>query len=89
MGHQIFFSMTKKMHHALPGDAIHLSELKVGIYKEVISEHAVRNHLDHGFVIIHAPQPLPMVSHDRKSGPWSWHCHVDLTNPNRTSGTPS
>ncbi len=34
-------------------------------------------------VIIHDPQPLPMIHHYRKNGPWIWRCHVDLSNPNR------
>ena len=78
-----FFSITKKMHNALQGDAINLIELKTEIYEDVVYENAVRNHLDHDFVIIHDPQPLPMINHYRKSGPWIWRCHIDLTNPNR------
>ena len=78
-----FFSITKKMHNALQGDAINLTELKMEIYEDVIYENAVRNQLNHDFVIIHDPQPLPMICHYRKAGPWIWRCHVDLTNPNR------
>jgi trehalose synthase len=78
-----FFSITKKMHNALQGDAINLTELKMEIYEDVVYENAVRNDLDHDFVIIHDPQPLPMINHYRKSGPWIWRCHIDLTNPNR------
>jgi trehalose synthase len=78
-----FFSITKKMHNALQGDAINLTELKMEIYEDVVYENAVRNHLNHDFVIIHDPQPLPMINHYRKSGPWIWRCHIDLTNPNR------
>jgi trehalose synthase len=78
-----FFSITKKMHNALQGDAINLTALKMEIYEDVVYENAVRNHLDHDFVVIHDPQPLPMINHYRKSGPWIWRCHIDLTNPNR------
>ncbi len=79
-----FFSITKKMHNALQGSDINLSERKCEIYEEVIYENAVRTHLDdHNFVIIHDPQPLPMVHHYKKQGPWIWRCHVDLTNRNR------
>jgi trehalose synthase len=54
------------------------------IYEEIICENAVRNHLDsHNMVIIHDPQPLPMISHYKKNGPWIWRCHVDLTKPNK------
>lgn len=78
-----FFSVTKKMHNALQGGQINLSELKREIYEGVVWENAVRNHLDHDRVIIHDPQPLPMISHYEKKGPWIWRCHVDLTEPNR------
>ena len=74
-----FFSITKKMHNALQGEKINLSKLKMRIYEEVIQENAVRNHLDHDMVIIHDPQPLPLIEHYRKRGPWIWRCHLDLT----------
>jgi len=78
-----FFSITKKMHNALQGADINLSERKCEIYEEVVCENAVRNHLDnHNFVIIHDPQPLPMIHHYKKRGPWIWRCHVDLSDPN-------
>ena len=79
-----FFSITKKMHNALQGGKINLSDRKIKIYEAIIHENAVRNHLeDHNMVIIHDPQPLPMIHHYRKNGPWIWRCHVDLSNPNR------
>jgi trehalose synthase len=79
-----FFSITKKMHNALQGDEINLSDRKMEIYEEVIYENAVRNHLEsHNMVIIHDPQPLPMINHYKKNGPWVWRCHIDLTNPNK------
>ncbi len=79
-----FFSITKKMHNALQGGMINLSDRKMRIYESVIYENAVRNHLEHhNMVIIHDPQPLPMIDHYRKNGPWIWRCHTDLSNPNR------
>ncbi|RJR36049.1 MAG: glycosyltransferase [Desulfobacteraceae bacterium] len=79
-----FFSITKKMHNALQGGPINLSDRKMEIYEDVIYENSIRNHLDgHNMVIIHDPQPLPMVTHYKKSGPWIWRCHVDLSNPNK------
>lgn len=54
------------------------------IYEEIIYENAIRNHLDtHNMVIIHDPQPLPMIQHYKKKGPWLWRCHIDLTNPDK------
>jgi trehalose synthase len=78
-----FFSITKKMHNALQGGEINLSDLKQEIYENVVYENAVRNHLTHDRVIIHDPQPLPMVKHYTKRGPWIWRCHIDLSNPNQ------
>jgi len=78
-----FFSVTKKMHNALQGGEINLSEMKKRIYESVVYENAVRNHLDHDRVIVHDPQPLPLINHYQKKGPWIWRCHVDLTRPNR------
>ena len=79
-----FFTITKKMHNALQGGEINLSDRKMEIYEEVIYENAIRNHLEnHNMVIIHDPQPLPMINHYKKDGPWIWRCHVDLSNLNR------
>jgi trehalose synthase len=74
-----FFSVTKKFHNALQGGEINLSDLEKDIYENVVYENVVRNHLDHDRVIIHDPQPLSMVEHYRKRGPWIWHCHIDPT----------
>jgi trehalose synthase len=82
-GRPDFFSITKKMHNALQGAEINLSELKQNIYEEVVFENAMRMHLDHDLVIVHHPQPLPLIGYFRKKAPWVWRCHVDLSNPNR------
>jgi trehalose synthase len=82
-GRPDFFSITKKMHNALQGDEINLSDLKQEVYEEVIYENAVRMHLDHDLVVVHDPQPLPLIRHFRKKAPWIWRCHVDLSNPHQ------
>jgi len=76
-----FFSITKKIHNALQGGSINLTKRKKEIFEDVIRENAIRNHLDHDIVIVNDPQPLPMIRHYRKRGPWIWRCHVDLTRP--------
>lgn len=81
-GRPDFFSITKKMHNALQGAPIHLTDLKQNIYEEVCFENAARMHLDHDFVVVHDPQPLPLVRFFRRKCPWVWRCHVELSNPN-------
>jgi trehalose synthase len=76
-----FFSITKKMHNALQGAEIDLSSIKKEIFEQVIYENSVRNFLDHDFVIVHDPQPLPLIDHYEKKRPWIWRCHLDLSQP--------
>lgn len=76
-----FFSITKKMHNALQGGEIDLSTIKKEIYEQVIYENSVRNFLEYDFVIVHDPQPLPLVEHYEKKCPWIWRCHIDLSRP--------
>jgi trehalose synthase len=80
-GRPDFFSITKKMHNALQGGEINLSDLKKNVYEEVVFENAARLHLDHDVVVIHDPQPLPMIRYFRKKAPWIWRCHIDLSRP--------
>ena len=74
-----FFSITKKIHNALQGAEIDLSEIKKKIFEAVIYENSVRNFLNHDFVIVHDPQPLPLIEHYEKKCPWIWRCHLDLS----------
>lgn len=76
-----FFSITKKMHNALQGGEIKLSKNKREIFEQVIYENAVRNRIDHDYVIIHDPQPLPVIQYFTKKCPWIWRCHIDLSEP--------
>lgn len=81
-GRHDFFTVTKQMHNALQGGEIDLNEGDRTTYEEVVYENAARMHLDHDLVIVHDPQPLPLIEHFRKKSPWIWRCHIDLTEPN-------
>ncbi len=77
-----YFSVTKKMHNALQGSSIDFSFFKRKIYEQVVFENAIRNQIDeYDFVIVHDPQPLPLIEHYKKNCPWIWRCHLDLTCP--------
>lgn len=79
-----FFGITKKMHNALQGGELHMTDMKLEIYEGIIHENAIRNHLDrHDMVVVHDPQPLPLITHYKRKGPWIWRCHIDLSNPHR------
>jgi trehalose synthase len=77
-----FFGVTKKLHNALQGVEINLSELKKQIYEEVIFHNALRMDIEADVVVVHDPQPLPLITHFRHTVPWVWRCHIDLSQPN-------
>jgi len=78
-----FFGVTKKIHNALQGGKINITERKFELLEHVIRENALRNHLGHDLVVIHDPQPLMMINEYRKRGPWVWVCHLDMSEPDR------
>ncbi|MFH1129638.1 MAG: glycosyltransferase [Patescibacteria group bacterium] len=77
-----FFAITKKFHNALQGSDIHLSKNKKTIYRETNRRFAMFNHLDHDLVVVHDPQPLPLIDFYKKKQPWIFRCHIDLSNSN-------
>ncbi|KXB00842.1 glycosyl transferase family 1 [candidate division MSBL1 archaeon SCGC-AAA259M10] len=82
IGSPDFFRVTKKFHNALQGDEIDLTDMKKKVYEETSEEFASFTHVDHDMVIVHDPQPLPLITCYRKRQPWIWRCHIDLSNPN-------
>ncbi len=82
-GSQEFFEITKSFHNALQGAKLNLSQRKKRIYLQVNENFSKFSHLDHDCIIIHDPQPLSIIQSYRKSQPWIWRCHIDLTNPHK------
>lgn len=76
-----FFTITKKFHNALQGEPMHFTERKRQLYLKANENFSTYTHIDHDCVIIHDPQPLPLVEFQKKRQPWIWRCHVDLSNP--------
>lgn len=77
-----FFTVTKKFHNALQGGQIDLTKRKRDLYEEVNRRFATYAQLDRDVVVVHDPQPLPLVRYLKKRQPWVWRCHIDLTDPN-------
>ena len=83
-GHQDFFNVTKKFHNSLQGEDIILSEDKKKIYIECNEINSIIMHIHPlDAIIIHDPQPLPLINFYKKTQPWIWRCHIDLSNPNK------
>jgi len=82
-GNPDFFTITKKFHNALQGGPLNLTDMKKSLYVEASQNFKVYTHIDHDCVIIHDPQPLPLVRCCKKKQPWIWRCHLDLTSPDK------
>ena len=78
-----FFTITKKFHNALQGDSINLSAIKKQLYVQTNETFCSYCHIDDDCVIVHDPQPLPIIKFYKKTQPWIWRCHVDLSEPNK------
>lgn len=83
-GNPDFFTITKKFHNALQGDRIHMTNLKKKIYEKMNRMNSKFTHISHhDCIIVHDPQPLPMIKNYRKTQPWMWRCHIDISRTNR------
>jgi len=82
VGSDDFFGVTKKFHNGLQGDRVNLTENKKRLYVQANESFSQYNHISrHDAVIIHDPQPLPIIRFYKKRQPWIWRCHIDLTSP--------
>jgi trehalose synthase len=76
-----FFTITKKFHNALQGEKINLSDQKKRIYYEANRRFSIFTHIEHDIVMVHDPQPLPLIDFYDKKQPWIFRCHIDLSSP--------
>jgi len=82
-GSPAFFDVTKSFHNAMQGGSIELNELKKSIYLDINQEYARFTRLNaYDCLVVHDPQPLPLINFCRKKEPWVWRCHIDITDPN-------
>jgi trehalose synthase len=76
-----FFAFTKDLHNGLQGQPLALDPAGVMLHREISNASAMQAPLgDFDVVIVHDPQPLPMIE-ARKRQTWIWCCHIDLSTP--------
>ncbi len=81
-GNHAFFDVTKKFHNMLQGGDLTVSEEELKRYLQVNEGFSKYTHIDHDCVIVHDPQPLPLIRFFKKRQPWVWRCHIDISEPN-------
>ncbi len=79
-GDNLFFETTKKIHNALQGSAETITKEMWEHHFAVNQKNAAGMDLDADAVLIHDPQPIPLITF-RKRGCWMWRCHIDVSNP--------
>lgn len=77
-----FFDITKKVHNALQGNPEKFTKEMWDYHKEVNVKNAEKMDFEADAVMIHDPQPAPLIQY-RKKGHWIWRCHIDLSNPQK------
>ena len=79
-GDSRFFDITKKIHNALQGNSETITKEMWQYHFEVNRKNAEGCQLDADAILIHDPQPSPLIEF-RKKGQWIWRCHIDVSNP--------
>jgi trehalose synthase len=81
-GDAAFYSVTKAFHNALQGQDQAITKEMLDVYAATNTANA--RDLSRGdLVLIHDPQPAPLIEHRPGKGKWVWRCHIDLSNPQR------
>ncbi len=80
-GNEEFFATTKAFHNALQGKEQRFTPSMLRTYQEVNKENAQRLPLVADYVIIHDPQPAPLIEYRPREGKWIWRCHIDISRP--------
>src|SRR2546423_935640 len=76
-----FFSFTKGIHNGLHGQVIAPAPEGTALHRHTAHANGARAKLEtYDVVIVHDPQPLPLVEL-RRQQKWIWCCHVDLSAP--------
>src|SRR5205809_5738200 len=75
-----FYDITKKIHNALQGMELDLSEQEKELFQEVARENAAQL-TDADVILAHDPQAVALrhFAKDPRRATWVWRCHIDLT----------
>lgn len=75
-----FYDTTKKIHNALQGNEEHFTAEMWDHHFDVNRRNAEKLDLEADAVLIHDPQPAPLIEFKGK-GVWIWRCHIDVSAP--------
>jgi trehalose synthase len=82
-----FYAATKRIHNTLQGANAPLTPEMRDDYLAASEHAAARLDLGADVVMIHDPQPAPLVARRGDGSRWIWRCHIDLSHPQRRTWT--
>ncbi|HDP70346.1 MAG TPA: glycosyltransferase [Actinobacteria bacterium] len=81
-GNADFFVITKKIHNALHGTPVTITDDEIDLFLQNNKINAETMDLSGDIVFIHDPQPLALVEKKKEIGnKWTWRCHIDTHAP--------
>jgi trehalose synthase len=81
-GDERFFAITKKIHNALHGLGVDISQSDLDYFQEVNRQNCELMDLFGDIVFIHDPQPIGLVARrEHRESKWIWRCHIDISDP--------
>lgn len=78
-----FYQVTKSFHNALQGEPQKITDQMYEAYLKTNRRNGRKMALDSDMVIIHDPQPAPLIYKKKKDSTWLWRCHIDASRPQR------
>ena len=78
-----FYQVTKAFHNALQGQAQVITSEMYDAYLKINKKNGRKMDLNADMVIIHDPQPAPLIYKKKKRSKWLWRFHIDASRPQR------
>jgi len=82
-GNPQFYQVTKAFHNALQGHSQVISSQMYDAYLKTNRKNGQKMDLNADLVVIHDPQPAPLIYKKKKKSSWLWRCHIDASRPQR------
>lgn len=82
-GNDLFYRTTKSFHNALQGTKQQITTEMLDGYLMCNRDNAKKIDLEADVVMIHDPQPAPLIDFRTPKAQWIWRCHIDLSTPQR------
>src|SRR5713101_143547 len=82
-GGEGFQAASQAFYNMLQGEEDRFSEEMFQQYVATNRENAQQLSLEADVVVVHDPQPAPLIDFRPQEGKWVWRCHLDIARPQR------